>query len=86
MQVRSKKTGSLGEATDFNTHGLSEIIVCFDAGDCSSEFIRDYDVLLTSGKWKDMHQAFVDCNLIPNDLNTSFRESRSDAERAQGWY
>lgn len=86
MQVRSKKSGSLGEATDFNVHGLSEIVVYFLAGDCSSDFIRDYDVQLTSGEWKDMRQAFRDRDLIPNDLNTSFRESRSDIERVQGWY
>jgi len=86
MRVRSKKTGALGEASDFNIHGLGEIVVYFDVGDCSSEFIRDYVVQLTSGEWKDMRQAFRDRDLIPNDLNTSFRESRSDAERAQGWY
>jgi hypothetical protein len=86
MRVRSKKTGSLGEATDFNIHGLGEIVVYFDEGDCSSEFFREYEVQLTSGEWKDMRQAFVDHDLIPNDLNTSFRESRSDAECAQGWY
>jgi hypothetical protein len=76
----------LGEATDFNIHGLGEIVVYFDEGDCSSEFSREYEVQLTSGEWKDMRQAFLDRDIIPNDLNTSFRESRSDAERSQGWY
>jgi hypothetical protein len=86
MRVRRKSTGTMGEATDFNTHGLSEIIVCFDEGDMSSEFVRDYEVLLSTGEWRDMNLAFAANALIPNDMNTSFRESRSDKERARGYY
>ena len=87
MRVRNKVTGTLGDSSRFNVHSLSEIIVQFDEDDCSSEFIRDYDVQLTeTGEWKCLRTAFKETDVIPNEMNTSFRESRSAEERQRGYY
>ena len=87
MRVRNKLTGTLGESSHFNVHSLNEITVQFDEGDCSSEFIRDYDVQLSeTGEWKDLRTAFKEMDVVSNDMNTSFRESRSAEERQRGYY
>ena len=66
MRVRNKVTGTLGDSSHFNVHSLNEIIVRFDEGDCSSEFIRDYDVQLSeTGEWKDLRTEFKAMVVIP---------------------
>jgi len=84
LNVRNKKTGTTGTASEFNLHAASEIIVYFD-DDCSTEFIRDYEVQLSSGEWKDMREAFRNRDIIPDDLNMHFREPQNDEERKRGW-
>jgi hypothetical protein len=87
MRVRNKVTGTLGDSSRFNVHSLNEIIVQFDEGDCSSEFIRDYDVQLTeTGEWKCLRTAFKERLVIPNEMNTSFGEPKNESERKQGFY
>lgn len=44
MKIINKKTGTAGYSNEFNIHGIGEIIVYYEKGDCSSEFIRDYNV------------------------------------------
>lgn len=77
MKVRNKKTGALGTSSTFNTHAIGEIIVCFDDGDCESEFVRDYEVLLESSQeWIDMQSAFIAGCLVTDNLNTCFYEKK----------
>ena len=75
-----------GYSSRFNVHGLSEIIVGFDAGDQDSMMISDFDVQLESGEWKDMRQAFKDKDLITDNYNTMFAEPKNAEERARGWW
>lgn len=87
VKVRNKKTGALGHSSKFNMHGMSEIIVGFDEGDCDSAFISEYDVYLESkGKWKSMDDAFRDKDIITDNYNSEFREHRNEAEKQRGWY
>lgn len=85
MEVRNKKSGVCGESMQFNPHSIGEIIVYYEDGKCSSEFIRDYEVYLDVG-WKDMHEAFRDCDVIPNNYNTRFRRPLNETEREKGYY
>lgn len=85
MKVRNKKTGTIGQSSTFNTHALAEIIVYTD--DCTSDFIRDYDVFIESiGEWVDMHEAFDKKLIITDNYNTNFREPLNEAEKERGWY
>lgn len=87
MKVRNKKTGALGYCSKSNTYAMAEVIVYFDEGDCSSEFIKDYDVYLELQQtWKSMDEAFRNRDLIPDNYDTEFREPRNDDERERGWY
>lgn len=87
MKVRNKKNMKEGYSDTFNTHALSEIIVAFSDGDCSSEYIKDYDVYLENRQiWLDMQEAFREKLIIPDNYNTSFREPVDEAEREKGWY
>ena len=87
MKVRNIKTQALGYSSEFNIHSLDEIIVYFEDGDCSSEFISDYEAYLslTSG-WVNMNEAFESQYIIINNENTNFREPYNDHERERGWY
>lgn len=87
MKVKNKVKGYTGTATNFNTHGLGEMIVYFDDDDCSSEFIRDYDVLIESlGDWVDMREAFDKNLIIPDNYNTWFREPLNLEEEQRGYF
>jgi len=87
MRVRLKTNHDItGYAERFNTHGLGEIIVGYDEGDMSSEYITDYEVLLTGGIWVDMSEAFKEKHLIYDNYNTRFREPISDEEYQRGWF
>lgn len=86
MKVRHKEKGYLGYASEFNPHGLGEIIVGFDEGDMDSMFIKDFDVQLPDGSWKDMSDAFRDHDIIPDKYNLHFSVPATEAERTQGWY
>jgi len=87
MKVRNKKHGHLGNSTNFNVHGLSEIIVYFDDDSCDSEFIHDYDVYIEStGEWMDMCEAFRMSLVIPDNYNTWFKEPDNETEKERGWF
>ena len=77
-------TGTTGS---FNISGIGEVIVYYDIGDCSSEFINNLEVYLTyPQKWYNMQKAFKDKLIIPDNYNTYFREPRSDLERSKGYF
>lgn len=87
MKIRNKKTLSQGNSSRFNTHALSEIIVCSVDGDCFSEFISECEVFIPNmDSWVDMYKAFQDNLIIPDNHNTSFREPLNDEERKRGFY
>ena len=87
MKITTKKTGTIAESNKFNTHGIGEVIVYYEDGFCSSEFIRDFDVFLESKKsWMDMLSAFKQKLLITDNYNTSFREPLNSEEKERGWY
>jgi len=87
MKVRNKNTGALGYSSKFNMHAMAEIIVCFDEGDCDSDFISNYDVFLkVKNIWKSMNEAFRDKDVITDNYNSEFMEPRNEAERKRGWY
>lgn len=87
MKVRKKTTRREGKSNSFNPHAYAEIIVYFTDGDCSSEFIKDYDAYLKSeGKWVDMSDAFQEGLIIPDNYNMHFREPIDEEEKKRGWY
>lgn len=47
MKVRHKKNRHIGFSEKFNEHGLGEIIIGFDDGEMDSDYISNYDVMLT---------------------------------------
>jgi len=87
MKVKNKETGTLGCSNEFNIHAISEIIVLSDEFDCSSEFIKDYEVFIESKtEWIDMSEAFSRKLILTDNLNTEFREPANDEEKIRGWY
>lgn len=87
MKVRTKETGEIAHSGNFNTHGLSEIIVYFFDGDCTSDFIHNYEVYLErKNEWKPLDQAFKDKDVIPDNYNTMFREAKNKEEKERGWF
>ena len=85
MKIRHKENGWLGTASQFNMHGIGEMIVYLE-DDCDSDFIRDYDVFLeATQQWKDMRQAFKDHDLINDNYNTCFFEPANAEERERGY-
>lgn len=93
MRVRHKVHGYTGIASQFNIHGLGEMIVYFDDDPVTGEsngmdsvFCRDYEVFLeTTGKWKAMDQAFKDRDLINDNYNTRFFEPKTQEDRERGF-
>ena len=75
-----------GSGGSLNTHSLSEVIVYYKEGDASSEYIRECEVKLTDGTWKNLAQAFRDRDVITDNYNTAFREPISTEEKARGYY
>lgn len=85
VKVRNKNNGMVGSSDQFNTHGIGEIIIGFDDG-ADSQFVRDYDVQLKLGEWKDMNEAFRDRDIIEDNYATWFREPVNEEERVRGYY
>jgi hypothetical protein len=84
MRVRYKDKRHIeGQATSFNTHAAAEVLLQFDDGDGTSEFIRELDVLLPTG-WKDMMQAFKDQDIVPDNYNAWFGIPNAE-EKARGY-
>lgn len=85
MKVMHKK-GYLGYSGNFNTSSLSEIVVYFEEGDCSSEFIKEYDVFIKAkNEWKDLGEAFKDRDIIVDNYNTRFFEPDNEEDRQRGY-
>lgn len=79
MRIRDKKTKREGITTSFNIHGVSEVIVYWQDGDKTSEFISNLEIWLGYREiWKDMFQAFKDDDLWIDDSNTYFFENPHD--------
>lgn len=85
MRVRNKNSGTEASSGRLNTHGLGEMIVQFDEGDASSEYISDYEVQLPDGSWKDLPQAFRDHDVITDNYDTVFFFPRNDEDRRRGF-
>jgi len=69
MQVRHKETQVAGTCNELNTSSPNEIIVTFEGGSKSSEFIWDYEVEL-SGGWWDLADAIHSGDVVTDDANT----------------
>jgi ssRNA-specific RNase YbeY (16S rRNA maturation enzyme) len=82
MNVRYKKhPEELIPCSRFNISTLGEVIL-----PNTSEFVSELDVWLEQKKeWKDMHQAFMDKDLITNNMNTSFFEPPTEEDRKRGF-
>ncbi len=74
-----------GTAIEFNTHATAEVLLNFDEGDATSEFIRELDVQLPDGNWKPMKRAFADKDIIPDNTNSWFGLPTSPEEKQRGW-
>lgn len=74
MKIRYKSTNTIGWASSFNLHALSEVLVTFEDGGGDSASTRDLDVYLCYKGWKDMHAAFNDGDIETDDTNTCFFE------------
>lgn len=86
MKVRYKSHPSEDcSASRFNTHALAEVIVGGDWGQ-DSAFIKELDVQLASGEWKDMRQAFRDHDIIPDNHNERFGEPKTAEDRQRGFF
>lgn len=87
MRVRMiKKPEITGWSDRFNTHGLGEIIVGYDDGDMSSEYIKDYEVQLENGVWLELSRA-LRCHIVVTDnYMDHFREVKTEEEYEKGYY
>jgi hypothetical protein len=87
MKVRSvKNLEHTGFSSGFNTHAMAEIFVGFDDGDYTTDFMHNYEVLLSNGAWKNLSDAFKDKDVIPDNYNCYFREPANLFEKNQGYY
>jgi hypothetical protein len=83
-KIRSKKTGVIGSSSQFNVHGIGEIIVAYEDGDMDSCFIKDFDVFLQN-EWIDLSESFRNHLLITDNYNTIFFEPRNEEEKIRGF-
>lgn len=73
MKVRYKDSKTTATAHQFNTHGSLEVIVHFDEGDATSEYISRLEVYFPHrDQWMDMQEAFRKGDLIKDEYNTQF--------------
>lgn len=77
MKLKHKVHGHIGYSSEFNMHGLGEMIVFFEEGDASSESISDYDVLIDD-KWIDMNEAFKSGLLVEDEFGKHFRAKEKE--------
>jgi len=75
-----------GESSKLNSNSISEIIIVWDSGEVDSDYASRYEVLLTSGEWITLTEAFRDNKVITDNYNTSFREPLNEEEKKRGWY
>lgn len=85
MQVRYKNSPEeVCSSSEFNTHGLGEVIVGGEWGQ-DSTFVKDLDVKLPNGEWKDMQQAFRDKDIIPDNYNYRFAVPFNEQCKERGY-
>lgn len=81
MKIKSKKTGDIGQSSEFNMGSLTEIYVFFDSfmdTDYPSEYLF----------WLNSEQIWVEFNhkkIIPNNINTRFGESTNESDILRGY-
>jgi hypothetical protein len=86
MKVRTKNDPmDVFYSGKFNTHAVGEVEGHGDSFGADLFFIRDLDVLLSSGEWKDMSQAFKDHDLITDNYNVIFFEPINEEDRKRGY-
>jgi hypothetical protein len=75
MKVRGSNGKWTGVA--FRVEGIGEVVVGYDdqpngtPGDMGNEFIKDCEVLLEDGNWKNMNQAFKDMDIVTDDYDVN---------------
>jgi hypothetical protein len=86
MKARMKDNPELVFTTGkFNTHAVGEVIGYSDSFGADLFFIKNLDVQLSSGEWKDMGQAFKDHDIICDNYNTCFFEPENEEDRKRGF-
>lgn len=90
MKLRRKNTDTICRSTQFNTSSLTEIYVDYGPYEDGSwerdtDYMRNYDVQLPDGSWKDLLQAFGDHDVVPNNDNTHFGLPIDDECRQRGY-
>lgn len=89
MKIRKIDNHSItGNSSTFNTAGHDEVIVFYDDenGGCDSEYIREWEVYLSDGKWHNLSKAFSEKLVISDNYDQHFREPENDEEKERGWY
>lgn len=89
MKLRHIESGQMAHSSRFNLSSVSEIIVGFEDGEQTSDYMRNYEVLLDEGKpterWWPMIEAFSAGDLITDNYNTIFFEPRTPEDRIRGY-
>ena len=83
MNVRYKKTKTIGFSGQFNLSTCGEVLVYGEWGSDSS-YIKDLDVEI-DGQWVDMNEAFTKRLIIPDDHNVYFAPPVNDECRERGY-
>jgi hypothetical protein len=83
MKVRYKKDGVIGFSSVFNICSTCEVLVDGDWGG-DSAFISDLDVEIDGG-WVDMHKAFTDRLIVPDNYNEHFFKPVDEVCRQRGY-
>jgi hypothetical protein len=69
-----------------NTHSLNEIIVGYADDGMDSDYIHNFECLLSDGEWVPLEEAFKRHDVVTDNYNTVFREAKTDEEREKGYY
>lgn len=86
MRAREKEKHEMQfETKMFNIHAIGEVLVYDESFGCDLFFVKDLDVLLKDGTWKDMRQAFKDHDLITDNYNTYIFEPENEEDRERGY-
>ncbi len=72
MELIHKETGEVCYSSKFNTHALGEIIVNYNDGSASSDFMSNYKAKLPNGETKPLKKAIEDSDIKVDDKRTSF--------------
>jgi hypothetical protein len=86
MKVRHKIHHTEAWSSRFNISSLNEIIVTFDDGEQSSEYMRDWEAWIsTHEKWMPIGEALKSHDIITDNDNTAFFEPRTQEDRERGY-